>query len=271
MRRAEAIILAKRTFGEADELVTVLTKGQGKALFVARGVKKASAKHKGALAELNWLEIYYVVGRGLPIITDTVVKESFPQLKGNLLKLRAGQLISRLLERSLPLGDPASTRSPRSGEAGLGEAGEADRLVWPVFVEHLFFLEQCGKESSTELLPAIFTYKMLNLQGFSPELERCVICHREAKLNANLSFSASAGGVIHNSCVGAEPTALAFGSDEHALLLDWHNLSVAEILGKSISYQKHGTLCRIIERFASWHLGFPVELGLSKEPILRYS
>lgn len=242
MQSTEAIILKKRPHSEADEILSVLTKEHGKLQLRARGIKKNGAKLAGSLQLLNRLEIYFVVGRGWPIVTDGTGRESFPAIKKSAAKLRAAAIVGALIDRLLP-------------------DSSADPLLWEQLLEYLETLERAGEsESRFALAPVLFVYQMLNRHGFRPTLEQCAVCGRTVKNSEKLSFSVSAGGIIDERCLGIDPAAPPVSAEIRRLLEHWQTAPLGKILADPKSFSRRRELTRIVERFGEWHLGF--QLGL---------
>ncbi len=249
MKSAEAIILAKRSFGEADEIIVALTKDYGKLNFRSRGAKRSGAKLSGGLQELNRLDIYFATGRGLPIITDLRGRQSFPNIKSSLAKLRSAAAGAETLEKITPDGSP--------------ESATGDIILFAQLSSYLYALENYdGRDENISLAPLFFIYQTLTAHGFRPELEKCAICGRAIAGASNLSFSPASGGVIDERCLKRDPTALAISAEALSLLKWWCTAAPQEILADKRSFARRAELARIIERFAQWHLGFPIELKL---------
>jgi len=75
----EGIVIKRINFGEADRLVTLFTKSQGKVTVTAKGVRKLSSKRAGALELFNLIKVQIVKGRGeLATLTEVQIINTFP-------------------------------------------------------------------------------------------------------------------------------------------------------------------------------------------------
>lgn len=241
MNSVEAIILERHPFGESDEILTCLSKERGKMKFRARGVKKLAAKHRGALQRFNWTQIYFVEGRGLPITTDTILKESFPNIKGSIELTMALEPAVRLVARALPILSP-------------------DYPLWWQLTDYLLTLEQKRptKSENLWLAPAFFTYRLLLLHGLKPELKNCLNCRTALEDNPSF-FSAAAGGGLCLACARRDRAAASISGRARKELATWSNLSLESFL-VSPKHPEAAAIREAIERFAQWHLGSPIEL-----------
>jgi len=73
----EGIVLKRRNFGEADRLVTVYTKENGKITALAKGVRRLTSRKKGALEVGCRARFLFVKGRSLDLITQASIISSF--------------------------------------------------------------------------------------------------------------------------------------------------------------------------------------------------
>lgn len=242
MNSVEAVILEKRPMREADELVVVYSKEKGKKIFLARGIKKPRSKHRGALQTFNWTQIYFVKGKSFSIITDTVLKDSFSNVKNSLDKIRAIRVISNLLNQALPIGG-------------------TDYVLWWQLIDYFSNLEKYkGSGNILALAPTFFTFKMLSLHGLKPELENCLSCRENNLLE--FSFSTLLGGLICRRCISLEPTAFSLSPQVVALLKIWQKMSFKDMTRQEVPPKISNELIKTIEHFTRWHLGVPVELTI---------
>lgn len=58
------IVLARTNYGEADRIITVLTRDQGKIRLLAKGVRKIKSRLAGGIELFSSNDITYIVGRG---------------------------------------------------------------------------------------------------------------------------------------------------------------------------------------------------------------
>ena len=96
---AEGIILKRKNFSEADKLVTIFTKNQGKVICVAKGVRKITSRRAGSLELLNHVKVYLHQTKGLPILTEAQIQNTFPDLKEDLNKISIAFLVLELVDR----------------------------------------------------------------------------------------------------------------------------------------------------------------------------
>ena len=98
----EGIILKRRNVGEADRILTVFTRQQGKITIKAGGVRKIPSKRAPHIEVLNLTSLSLYKGRGLPVLTEAVALENFSQIKGNLTKVGFAYHICELVDGLCP-------------------------------------------------------------------------------------------------------------------------------------------------------------------------
>lgn len=138
----EGIILKRANFGEADRMLTILTKTLGKVSVVARGVRKITSRRAGNVELLNLVRVGLFKGKGYTL-TEAQSIETFPRIKSNLALSTAGFHILELANKMLPEED-------------------ANFRAYDLIAETLRKLE----DNPRQLLIRAFEIKFLNLLGF---------------------------------------------------------------------------------------------------------
>lgn len=139
----EGIILKRTNFGEADRVLTVLTKNLGKISVVARGVRKITSRRAGNVELLNLVKIGLFKGKGYTL-TEAQSTETFPRIKSNLAISTAAFHILELANKFLPENQP-------------------NFQAYELIVETLKKLEA----NPRQIILRAFEVKFLSLLGFS--------------------------------------------------------------------------------------------------------
>lgn len=100
----EGIVLKRRNVGEADRILTVLTRNHGKMSIKAIGVRKVASKRSSHIEPLNYTFISLYKGKGMPILTEVTTKESFGQIKEDLQKIGFAYHLCELVDGLCPEG-----------------------------------------------------------------------------------------------------------------------------------------------------------------------
>lgn len=95
--KIEGIILKRRNFKEADRILTVLSKSDGKILVLAPGVRRITSRRSPHIELLNLSELtLYGSSTFLPILTEARIIEDFANIKENLEKIGYSYYICEL-------------------------------------------------------------------------------------------------------------------------------------------------------------------------------
>lgn len=143
---SEGIVLKRRNFSEADRLVTIYTKEQGKITAIAKGVRKPTSRKKGALEPGTLGRYFFARGKSLDILTQTEVINSFTQAKTDLTSTT----------QTLQLLEIADTLTPDN---------EANRALFNSLLQGMHTLAGPGAKK-TQLLLHITA--IINSLGFGP-------------------------------------------------------------------------------------------------------
>jgi DNA repair protein RecO (recombination protein O) len=166
--RDEGIVLRTHKLGEADRIVSILTRGHGKVRAVAKGVRKTKSRFGARLEPPTHLALLFYEGRELDIVTQADTIDHFRAIRDDLDRL---------------------TRAVSMLEAAdqLGLEGEPNP---PLYQMLLGALRALAGHSGPLVLPAFFL-KVLSLEGFRPVVDRCVECGAAEGL---VAFDLESGG-----------------------------------------------------------------------------
>lgn len=184
------IILNKRDVGETDRIYTIYTLEGGKIRSLAKGVRKAEAKLAASLENITMADITIVRTRGLGKITGSIVEQNFSCLKRDCDALMEIFLSLSIFDKLVDYENP-------------------DPEVFLLLKNYLSAVDFLAKDEINEkyfLLRLGFLVKLLDLLGYSIEVNTCVSCRELLSENA-LSFSASHGGVLCANCAKENPSA----------------------------------------------------------------
>jgi DNA repair protein RecO (recombination protein O) len=75
--RDEAVVLRTHKLGEADRIVTLLTRHHGRVRAVAKGVRKTTSRWGARLEPFTHVDLQLAVGRNLDVVTQAETIEPF--------------------------------------------------------------------------------------------------------------------------------------------------------------------------------------------------
>ena len=143
----EGFVLSRRNFGEADRLLSLYTKNNGRISLIAKGVRRPKSKKRGHIEVFTLVKFQANQGRGIDIMTEAEVVEDFAQIRMSLKKVSLAYYISEVVGKITHESEPNT---------------QLFNLIHTIFT----------KLKTTKLLRALrqdFILKLLTLTGFWPE------------------------------------------------------------------------------------------------------
>src|ERR1700740_78955 len=172
LRESEAIVLRTYPMREADLLVTLLTRAEGKVRGVARSAKKSKRRFGGALEPLTYVRAFYDVRERQELVRLDACEVLESPLASEVSYARAVALghMAELLDELLP-------------------DREANDAIFRLTLSVLHMLT--GPEVWMPV--TYFELWLTRLVGFLPELTECIVCGRSLH-GRRAYFSAPARG-----------------------------------------------------------------------------
>lgn len=179
--KATGINLKSMPFGEADRLLTILTREHGLVRAVAPGCRKPKSKLGGRSALFVVNDLMLVQGRSLDKIAQAETLESYPGLSQNLAKLTTSQYLAELtLYQAL--------------------SGQPQIELWDLFCQQLTQL-QTATPAQVPCCLIHGTLQLLAWAGIAPQVHACCLSHQPldppiSNPTWRVGFSAGAGGTV---------------------------------------------------------------------------
>lgn len=226
--RDDAIVLRTRPLGEADRIITLLTRRHGKVRAVAKGVRRTGSRFGARLEPFGLVDVQLHAGRSLHTVTQVVTIETFaPRISTDYPRFAAASAMLETVDR---LTDDVVDPSPRGFLMLVG----ALRTV------------AAGQVPPALVLDA-FLLRTLALSGWAPELRACASCGAPGPHHA---LDIRAGGLVCSACRRPGAIAVRQAAIEHMIFLlagDWENVLDA-------SGDVADEAARIISETVTWHL-----------------
>lgn len=190
-------------------LLHIYTKDYGKVEAVARSARKAKGKLKGHLELFLFAELIFARGKNIDTITSSLTIESFSNLRNDLEFSFGAYYISELIDKII-----------------LEE--HKDERIFYLLKKILLFLNgladiktkrHSALENKTRHYLAILMFQthILDIAGFSPELDKCAACSRPITPGENY-FSFKLGGIVSKECVSKSPDAILISDNAIKLI-----------------------------------------------------
>lgn len=158
LKQSEAIVLRTYPLREADLLVTLFTRAEGKVKGVAKSAKKSRRRFGGALEPLTCVRVYWEdrERQELARVDSCDVLQSPLSSEVDYGRMVALQHVAEMLDEVMPDREASDT---------------VFRLAWSVL--------QTLKAGQIWMPVTYFDLWMVRLLGFLPPLDECIVCGRE--------------------------------------------------------------------------------------------
>lgn len=175
--RVEAVILRHMDYGEADRLLTLYSREQGKLRAIAKGVRKMQSRKAGHLEPFTRSTLMLAKGHDLWIVTQAESIDLYPGITQNLELVAQAAYVVELLDRF------------------TYEEGQN----WQLYKLLVESLERLSAEADPFIAVRYYEMRLLDLLGFRPLLFQCAGCGETIQAQ-NQFFSADLGGVLCPKC-----------------------------------------------------------------------
>ncbi|CAN5222584.1 DNA repair protein RecO [soil metagenome] len=176
--RDEAIVLRTQKLGEADRIVTLLTRGHGRVRAVAKGVRRTSSRFGSRLEPFTHVDLQLADGRSLDVVTQAETLWPF------------GARVGSDYERYT-----AGTVMLETAERLVVEDKEPALQQFLLLVGAMRAMCETGRAPS-QVLDA-FLLRSLSVAGYAPTFDACSRCGTPGPHRA---FSPAAGGMLCGTC-----------------------------------------------------------------------
>jgi DNA repair protein RecO (recombination protein O) len=224
----EAIVLRTMKLGEADRIVTLLTREHGKVRAVAKGIRKTKSRFGGRLEPLTRVELMLYRGRDLDTITAAQIITSFDSVRTDYTMLTSAAAIAEAVEKITP---------------------DRERS-FSVYALLLGGLQALADGKGESVVPA-FLVKLLSLSGYHPQLSVCAGCGTKSGLGG---FSPAMGGAVCQQCWQEDPDSFQVSGDTIRFL---GGLLAGEFGQPSQRDQTFESL-QTLRRYAEYHIERPL-------------
>ena len=176
--RDEAIVLRTHKLGEADRIITLLTRQHGRVRAVARGVRRTTSRFGSRLEPFTHVDLQIAEGRSLDTITQAETLTPFSKGLGlDYDRYTAGTVMLETADRLVP-----EEREPAVQQFLLLVGGLRAMVA--------------GDHGPGQVLDS-YLLRSLSVAGYAPSFEHCARCGLEGP---HRWFNPSMGGVLCATC-----------------------------------------------------------------------
>ena len=237
--RDQAVVIRTQKLGEADRIITLITKERGRIKAVAKGVRRTKSKFGARLEPTSFVDLQLYEGKSLDVITQAEAIENFGDvLSGDYKRWTIANSILEAAERF----------TENEHEPALQQ--------FNLLVGALRALANDTYDSS--LILDAYLLRALSIAGFAPSMMDCSICNKQGP---HKYFSLVGGGSV---CMECKTSAAATPAVETLELManlqtgDWETAIKSELKNRR---EASG----LIAAYLQWH----IERGLRSLPLVE--
>ncbi len=226
--RDEGVVLRTHKLGEADRIITLLTRHHGRVRAVAKGVRKTSSRIGGRLEPFMLADVQLYEGRSLDVVTQVETLAPYAAgIANDYRRYTAGTAMLETAERLTDVEKEPATQQFLLLVGGLRALSD-------------------GAHDPGLVLDA-FLLRSLSVAGWAPSFHDCAKCGAPGPHSA---FSLPAGGSV---CPDCRPPGSASPAPQTIELLaallagDWAVADASEL-----RHRREGS--GLVAAFLQWHL-----------------
>lgn len=236
--RVEALVLRSRNLGEADRVLTLLTRSEGKVRAVARGSRRPRNRLAGAVEPLSYGRYLLMSGRELESVQQAeLMGHGLRTLREDLPRMAAASVTAELVDLLVEEGEPSEPLFALTLQAWTALARapveRLDALVW------------------------WFVMGLMGLLGYAPQVQRCTACGQVVEGAARARFSAREGGLLCERCQSRDPGAPFIGGEARAILRRLQGSDAASAMRVASSAAASAQIDESLRAFVEYRLSTP--------------
>ena len=237
--RDEAVVLRTHKLGEADRIITLLTRQHGRVRAVAKGVRRTTSRWGSRLEPFTHVDLQLAEGRSLDVITQAETLDPFNARLGmDYDRYTAGTVMLETADRLVP-----EEKQPALQQFLLLVGG--------------LRVMSSGERAHAQVLDS-YLLRSLAVAGYAPSFEVCARCGLEGP---HRWFNPSMGGMLCTTCRvpgSASPAPATIRAMGALLAGEWAVVEATDPRG----LREASTL---VSAYLQWHL----ERGLRSLPYVE--
>jgi DNA repair protein RecO (recombination protein O) len=226
--RDTAVVLRVQKLGEADRIITLLTRRYGKVRAVAKGVRRTTSRFGARVEPFCHVDVQLYTGRTLDVITQVQTVDAFGvHIVDDYQRYTAACAVLETVDRL------------------AAEEGEPVLRLYLLAIGALRAL--AGRERDSSQVLDAFLLRAMSFAGWAPALAECARC---GEAGPHAAFSVPAGGAVCARCRPAgsvRPSVYTLPLMESLLHGDWPS---AEAATNSVRREASG----LIAAHLQWHM-----------------
>ncbi len=215
IEKTDAVVLSSIKYLESSKIISLYTAEHGKVSVIAKGARQKKNKFGAALETMTHIRahVYYKEGRGLQILGECDIINSFRHVAEDLGKMSVGLAIVELVNL-------------------VSHEEEKNLEFFQLLVEILTQLDRATRHP--EVLLPYFEIHCASILGFHPSLDHCGSCGNELRTSdatdRNFTVQVGSGGFFCSRCSRGFDTGYRLSAPAFEALLTLIHLSSEQVL-----------------------------------------
>lgn len=229
--KVQGVVIKETYTGEADKIITILTKRFGRIQAAAKGARRPQSRLIAGTQLLSFSDFVLFKGNDIYSIRNCELIESFYNIRNSLEKLTyASHIVDIVTE---------VTRE------NLFHAN-----LMQLLLNTLHMLSYSDK--SPQLISRIFEIRLMSISGFMPELFECLMCREQ--ISEEIFFSPALGGITCRNCSMQDKNTVRISEGTLSALRFITYNDIKKIFSFRVSDKVLQELKIVSQRFLSAHL-----------------
>jgi DNA repair protein RecO (recombination protein O) len=212
--KAEGIVLAAHNWGDADKMVTFLTKERGRVKAAAFGCRRPRSPLAGGMQAFNILDLQLVEGRRVDTVRQCAIRWHGKKIGSNLSAMAYGAFVAEIVMEFCPEHEPQP------------EIFALMQDILAAFENH-----------NPRITALAAAYQLLEHTGLQLHYDHCVHCGKP--IDGEAAFSIREGGALCSSCRQDDGTEYVYTTGLRELIiglvkLDWKTEAKFKVQGREL-------------------------------------
>lgn len=165
--KTRGIVVKEVSTGEADKIITIFTRNQGRISALSKGGKRPKSKLSAGSQILSYGEFVLYSGKDIYTVNSCDVIEPFYDIRNDMIKLTyAAHFMDIILE--------------------LIQENQPSARLLKLLLNTLHMLSKTQKQP--ELISCIFELRAISIAGYAPHVSNCMNCGEAPENSYSFSF-----------------------------------------------------------------------------------
>lgn len=189
INKVQGVVLKEINTGEADKIVTILTKRLGKIQALAKGARRPKSTLIAETQFLCFSDFVLFKANDMYDVRSCELIESFYNIRTDMEKLTYASHLVELVNE-------------------VSDENMSCQKLLQLLLNTLHMLANSDKPQ--DLIAIIFEIRLMSIIGFTPQIIECTECKTVS--SENMLFSSKLGGIICKECISKDKTAISISA-----------------------------------------------------------